>query len=118
MRPCGAPASHLQVPRHAARRRLTGVAGLCTPTWRAGGTSAERIDRAMSVAFFDLDNTLLAGDASRVRRVACRFAAMVLMPSTLTLVVDALADDGVWYTVLNAEGRPAIQGGFVGFRGA
>jgi acyl dehydratase len=61
-------------------------------------------------------------DPTRVGRVACRFGAMVTMPSTLTLRI--LADiergqapsAGVFFEVLNGDGKLAIRDGFVGLR--
>ena len=53
-------------------------------------------------------------DPTRVRRVACRFAAMVRMPSTLKLVIDARSESGIWFTVFNTEDKPAIRGGYLG----
>ncbi len=58
------------------------------------------------------------GDPALVRRIACRFAAMVTMPSTLTVRIwDANAnDDGtrtVPFEVVNADGDPAVRDGLV-----
>jgi len=60
---------------------------------------------------------------TRVSRIACRFGAMVTMPSTLTLRIfdterGAAASAGVFFEVLNSEGKLAIRDGFVGLRGA
>ena len=60
-------------------------------------------------------------DPSRVRRIVCRFRAMVLMPSTInvriwdvTPVTDGSdATEAVRFDVLNAEGGPAIDRGVV-----
>ncbi len=63
-------------------------------------------------------------DPTRVSRVACRFGAMVTMPSTLTVRIFAdternqAASAGVFFEVLNSEGQPAIRDGFVGLREA
>jgi acyl dehydratase len=62
-------------------------------------------------------------DPTRVSRIACRFGAMVTMPSTLTLRIftdakrDALSA-GIFFEVLNNEGKLAIRDGFVGLRAA
>jgi acyl dehydratase len=61
-------------------------------------------------------------DPTHVSRVACRFGAMVTMPSTLTLRIfadakrDASASSGVFFEVSNSEGKLAIRDGFVGLR--
>lgn len=56
----------------------------------------------------------------RVRRIAGRFSAMVLMPSDITVRVLAREDDAdgdvVRFEVLNAEGKLAVQNGLVGLR--
>ena len=61
------------------------------------------------------------GDPNRVRRIVCRFRAMVLMPSTITVRVwdeFPVADLGtatraVRFDVLNAEGGPAVDRGVI-----
>lgn len=58
------------------------------------------------------------GRPDLVRRISCRFAAMVLMPSTLTVRVwpaNATGDGRrtVPFEVLNAQGRPAVASGLV-----
>ena len=58
------------------------------------------------------------GDPARVQRIVGRFAAMVRMPSELTVRVwpGVAADDQtdvVPFDVLNAEGQPAVKDGFV-----
>jgi acyl dehydratase len=62
------------------------------------------------------------GDPRRVHRVAARFAAMVTMPSEVTLRILAREDGpggaGIFFEVLNADGEPAIRGGFAGLRPA
>jgi acyl dehydratase len=62
-------------------------------------------------------------DPTRVSRISCRFGAMVTMPSTLTLRIfdverRAEARSGVFFEVLNSEGKLAIRNGFVGLRGS
>lgn len=52
------------------------------------------------------------GDPSGVTRLGGRFAAMVLMPSTLTLR-SVEVDNVVSYQVLTEDGQTAISGGFV-----
>lgn len=57
------------------------------------------------------------GRPHAVRRVVCRFAAMVLLPSTLTVRVwpaVAISDgQAVPFEVLNAAGEPAVKDGVV-----
>ena len=60
----------------------------------------------------------VAGDPRLVRRIACRFAAMVLMPSTLTVRIWSAnhTDDGrrtVPFDVLNEAGDPAVANGLI-----
>jgi acyl dehydratase len=59
-------------------------------------------------------------DPTRVSRVACRFGAMVPMPSTLTLRIFAdtrhSAAPSAFFEVLNSEGQLAIRDGFIGMR--
>jgi acyl dehydratase len=56
-------------------------------------------------------------DPAQIARVACRFGAMVTMPSPLT--VRVLQRDGavVFFEVLSGEGRLAIRDGMVMLRG-
>lgn len=55
------------------------------------------------------------GDPTRVRRIACRFGAMVRMPSTLTIHglgrVETAAGRWVGFQVLTEDGRPAVRDG-------
>jgi len=58
-------------------------------------------------------------DPTRVNRVACRFGAMVPMPSTLTLrffTNSAASGTDVFFEVISSEGQLAIRDGFVGLR--
>lgn len=68
----------------------------------------------LALAVTRLVNEKLAGDPTRVKRIACRFAAMVLMPSTIRLEIEAQSEAGIWFTVYNAEGAPALKDGFLG----
>lgn len=70
----------------------------------------------LALAISCLVNNLLDGDAHRVKRYACRFSAMVLMPSTITLEVNGLADSHVWFTAYNMAGEPAIRDGYMEVR--
>jgi acyl dehydratase len=58
----------------------------------------------------------LHNDPTRVERIAGRFAAMVMMPSTLTVRSARLNGSGVHFEVLNANGERAIREGYVGMR--
>ncbi len=68
----------------------------------------------LALAVSKLVHECLDLDPARVGRVACRFAAMVLMPSTLRLVVDARSESGIWFTIFNDDEKPAIRGGYLG----
>lgn len=64
-----------------------------------------------------VDNSA-GGRPELVRRISCRFAAMVLMPSTLTVRIWPANDTGggsrtVPFEVLNASGDPAVANGLV-----
>ncbi len=58
----------------------------------------------------------LGGEPLRVRRVACRFSAMVLMPSTLTLRIEASDAHTLFYSVLTEQGDAAIRDGILVFQ--
>jgi acyl dehydratase len=57
-----------------------------------------------------------AKDPARVERVAGRFGAMVMMPSTLTVRILAREGAVVFFEVLSGQGRLAIQDGMVVLR--
>ena len=63
-----------------------------------------------------LVNNLFDGNARRVKRYACRFSAMVLMPGTITLEVNGLSDSHVWFAAYNTAGESAIRGGYMEVR--
>jgi acyl dehydratase len=73
---------------------------------------------AMSVSRIIESET--GGDPERVARIACRFGAMVFMPTELTLQVRACEhhDDGdrVFFELRNADGGRAIRDGVVVLR--
>ncbi len=52
-------------------------------------------------------------DPARVERVAARFGAMVMMPSTLTVRVLARDGAAIFFETLSGEGRLAIRDGMV-----
>ncbi|MEA2009806.1 MAG: MaoC/PaaZ C-terminal domain-containing protein, partial [Actinomycetota bacterium] len=56
------------------------------------------------------------GDTNRVERVAGRFGAMVLMPSTLTLRVGPMVDGILRFEMLTADGARAIRDGLITMR--
>ncbi len=78
----------------------------------------------LALAVSRIVETRAESDPTRVSRVACRFGAMVTMPSTLTVRIftDAVRNQasstGVFFEVLNSEGKLAIRDGFVGLRAA
>ena len=63
-----------------------------------------------------LVNNLFDGNAQRVKRYACRFSAMVLMPGTITLEVNGSKDSHVWFSAYNTAGESAIRGGYMEVR--
>lgn len=66
----------------------------------------------LALAVSALVDRFADGDPNRVTRLGGRFAAMVLMPSTITLRA-AVQEHVISYEVINAEGQTAISGGFV-----
>jgi acyl dehydratase len=69
----------------------------------------------LALAVSRIVEAYLHNDPARVERVAGRFAAMVMMPSTLT-VRSARFERGVYFEVLNANGERALREGYVGER--
>ena len=67
----------------------------------------------MALAVTRLVDDYLDGDATRVRRLGGRFTAMVLMPSTLRLEIEAQTPGVLFYRVLATTGEPAFSGGFL-----
>jgi len=57
----------------------------------------------------------LGGDPTRVKRIGGRFAAMVLMPSTIQLQLSVSGDNHLSFQVLNEQGETAISKGFICF---
>lgn len=66
----------------------------------------------LALAVTEIVNTHAQGDPNRIRRLGGRFAAMVLMPSTITVTSD-LKGDVVSFQVLTEDGQTAISNGFV-----
>jgi acyl dehydratase len=70
----------------------------------------------MALAVSTIVGQLLDGDSTRITRLGGRFRAMVLMPSTITLTIQANENGVVAYTVFTADDKPAISQGFVCYR--
>lgn len=66
----------------------------------------------LALAVTEIINRYSDGDPNRVTRLGGRFAAMVLMPSTITVVSNEV-NGVVSYEVFNAEGQTAISKGYV-----
>ena len=58
------------------------------------------------------------GDAEHVSRVACRFGAMVRMPSECCVRIRTTGDGVIGFEVLNDAGEPAIREGLLELRRA
>lgn len=69
----------------------------------------------LALAVSRLVDTCLGGDSGRVRRLGGRFAAMVLMPSTLSLEIHSQEDGVLFFSLLTPDGQPAISHGFLCF---
>jgi len=69
----------------------------------------------LALAVTRLVDACLGGDPGRVRRLGGRFAAMVLMPSTLALQIDGQEDGVLFFTLFTQDGQPAISHGFLCF---
>ncbi|HYR79762.1 MAG TPA: MaoC/PaaZ C-terminal domain-containing protein, partial [Candidatus Dormibacteraeota bacterium] len=76
----------------------------------------------LSLAVSRIVEARAQSDPNRISRIACRFGAMVTMPSTLTLRIfadtarDTASSTGIYFEVLNSEGKLAIRDGFIGLR--
>jgi acyl dehydratase len=69
----------------------------------------------LALAVTRIINEQLNGDPRRVTRIGGRFAAMVLMPSTIILQMSAAAKNHLSFQVINASGETAISKGFICF---
>jgi acyl dehydratase len=67
----------------------------------------------MALAVSRLMKEHLDGKPERVRRLGGRFAAMVLMPSTLSLEVVSVDDGVIHYDVRTEDGQAAFQNAFL-----
>jgi acyl dehydratase len=70
----------------------------------------------LALAVSAIVNHLLGGDPRRVARIACRFAAMVPMPTTLQVRVTHVTPEAFWFEVANPDGGLAIRDGYLGRR--
>ena len=66
----------------------------------------------LALAVSRIVDTFADGDPTRITRLGGRFAAMVLMPSTITLQAHR-SGNIISYEVLTEDGQPAISQGFV-----
>ena len=69
----------------------------------------------MALAVSRLVDGYLDGRPERVRRLGGRFAAMVLMPSTLSLEVVGVDDGVIHYDVRTEDGQAAFQNAYLCF---
>ena len=69
----------------------------------------------LALAVTRIVNERLGGDPTRIKRIGGRFAAMVLMPSTIRLQLSASGDNHLSFQVLNEQGETAISKGFICF---
>jgi acyl dehydratase len=67
----------------------------------------------LALAVTRLVDEFLGSDPTRVSRLGCRFTAMVLMPTTLTLELHADADQTLFFSVLTEDGQAALSQGFL-----
>lgn len=67
----------------------------------------------MALAISRLVDEYLDGRPERVKRLGGRFAAMVLMPSTLSLEVAAMTEGVIHYDVRTADGQAAFQNAYL-----
>ena len=71
----------------------------------------------LALAVSKLVDEFLDGKPGQVRRIAGRFRAMVLMPSTMVLEVLGQSADTLFFQVLTANAEPAISQGFLSYGG-
>lgn len=67
----------------------------------------------LALAISQIVHRYADGKPEKIKRLGGRFSAMVLMPSTLTLVVHQITRTGVSYTLVTETGQKAISCGFV-----
>jgi acyl dehydratase len=122
------PRAEIAIPVHAGMAHIyTECARIYNPIHtdatiaRAAGLPAIILHgtATLALAVSRIVEACAQSDPTRVNRVACRFGAMVPMPSTLTLRIfanSAASGTDVFFEVLNSEGQLAIRDGFVGLR--
>lgn len=120
--PEDAPRSEVVVPIAATAAH---VYSECARIWNPIHTDAAVAERAglpgiilhgtatLALAVSRVVEHECGGDPTRVRRVAGRFAAMVPMPSKISVSIAARRDGAVHFEVRNAEGATAIRDGLV-----
>ena len=69
----------------------------------------------MALAVSRLVDEYLGGDPGRVRRLGGRFAAMVLMPSVLSIDVSRVEEGCIFYDVHTADGQAAFKNAYLCF---
>lgn len=69
----------------------------------------------LALAVTRIVNVRLGGDPTRIKRIGGRFAAMVLMPSTIQLQLSASGDKHLSFRVLNEQGETTVSKGFICF---
>ncbi len=67
----------------------------------------------LAMAVSALVDGYLDGDPGPVRRLGGRFAAMVLMPCELEVVVSEVREGAIFFDVLTANGAPAFRHGYL-----
>ena len=67
----------------------------------------------LAMAVSTLAEQVLEGEVERVKRVSCRFGAMVLMPSMLTLEVNVSRGSELGFQVMTANGGRVISHGYL-----
>jgi acyl dehydratase len=114
--------AHVAVPPHASHI-YSACADIYNPihTERSAALAAGLPDTiihgtlTLAYAARELLNREAGGDPARLRRITCRFAAMVLPGTSIAVRLDGttpVADGRVlFFTVCNADGAPAIRDG-------
>lgn len=105
----------LDVPANAAHTYTE-----CARIWNPIHTDAAVAERAglpgiilHGTATLAMAISVAAPATSTVRRVACRFAAMVGVPSAIRVRVLAREAAHVWFEVVNEDGQPAVREGVI-----
>ncbi len=69
----------------------------------------------LALAISALVHARVGGDPRRVQRIAGRFSGMVLMPETLTVVIEARNAGTLFFRVMTSKGDVAIRDGVLVF---